>query len=408
MLEMLEPPLVSVLLPVFNGEGHLREAIESVLVQTFHAFEFIIVNDGSYDSSAEIIASYNDERIRCLPLNTNVGLVEALNAGLAVAQGRYIARIDADDKWYPDKLGKQVDLFYDRPEIALCGTWYSQIDNDGEVIRIIELPVFPEENYIQLFMKNTFVHSGVMFQVDIIRSLGGYDPAWQHIEDYALWLAVAAKYPVYNLPERLVYYRLHGDSVSSQHFSKQQEKVLELRRNALQRCEIDVGDDFLMASSRGYISPAQMDSLKHLHHAICAHAPMCLDPHKLNFLCQCIEDAYSLGTPQVVKDLLVRLWQSRERSKIAFYAGGSFADNLLDELESLDLSLPQVIFDKFPERSQINRVKVEQIDRLPTYDIETILITHEQLHAELYQTLTSMEICRGLEIIDPWQNCHDD
>ncbi len=408
MVRTMAAPLVSVLLPVFNGEAYLPEAIESVLGQTFEAFEFIIVNDGSSDRSSEIIASYIDQRIHCLNFETNVGLVDALNAGLSVAQGKYIARIDADDKWCPDKLEKQLGLFSERPEIALCGTWYTQIDYDGEVIRSVDLPVLPEENYVQLFMQNTFVHSGVMFQAQIVRSLGGYDSAWQHIEDYALWLALAEKYPVYNLPERLVYYRLHRNSVSCHHFKKQREKVLALRRKAFQRCGIDISDEFLLAISRERVLSGQVNSLKHIHQVICAHAPKCLDVHQLLSICRQLEDKNELGLGPVMKSLLVELWQSKGGKGIAFYAGGSLADNLLDELEARNLPLPQVIFDKFPERSQIKRVKVEQIDSLPTYDIETILITHEQLHAELYQTLTSMGICRDLEIIDPWQNCYDD
>jgi len=247
-----------------------------------------------------------------------------------------------------------------------------------------------------------------MFKSGIVRSLGGYDPSWQHIEDYALWLALAARYPVCNLPESLLYYRLHESSISSLNFIRQQKKVLALRRVALQHCGIAISDRLLAEISRGRVSPSLADGLRLVHRGICEHAPACLNHHKLVSVCQQLEESYLSGIASAVTDLLAEIWRKRMGRRIAFYAGGSLADSFLDGLEALKFPFPNVIFDKFPERTQIKRVKVDKIENLPAYDIQIILITHEQLHSELYQRLTSMDICQGVEIIDPWQGRQTD
>src|SRR3990167_9325600 len=116
-------PLVTVLMPVYNGKKYLKEAIESVLNQTFRDFEFLIIDDGSTDKSAEIIKSFNDARIRLERNVTNLGLIKTLNNGLTLSRGKYIARMDCDDISLPKRLSVQVNFMEKHPEIGICGSW---------------------------------------------------------------------------------------------------------------------------------------------------------------------------------------------------------------------------------------------------------------------------------------------
>jgi glycosyltransferase involved in cell wall biosynthesis len=116
-------PKISVVMPVYNGKEYLALAVESILRQTFADFEFIIINDGSTDNSADIAASYEDPRIKLLHNDKNLGLIPSFNRGLENSRGEYIARMDADDIAFPDRFKKQVAFLDDHPDIALCGSW---------------------------------------------------------------------------------------------------------------------------------------------------------------------------------------------------------------------------------------------------------------------------------------------
>src|SRR4051794_29608800 len=120
-------PKVTVLLAVYNGERYLREAIDSILGQTFQDFEFLIINDGSTDSTREIILSYHDPRIRLVDNEDNIGQTRSLNRGLALAAGQFVARQDADDISEPERLASQVAFLEIHPEVVLLGTWYRKI-----------------------------------------------------------------------------------------------------------------------------------------------------------------------------------------------------------------------------------------------------------------------------------------
>src|SRR5215813_1090725 len=125
-----DAPKVSVVMPVYNGESYLCEAIESVLAQTFEKFEFVIINDGSTDNSEEIILSYPDERIRLIQ-QSNRGLVESLNCGLQSSRGAYIARMDADDISAPSRLEAELKMFLSQPSLSMVGTSIKRIDPAG-------------------------------------------------------------------------------------------------------------------------------------------------------------------------------------------------------------------------------------------------------------------------------------
>lgn len=208
-------PQVTVLMPVRNGASHVRAAIDSILGQTFADFEFLILDDGSTDSTPEILRSLSDPRVRVVTHPRNIGLVPTLNEGLELARGTFIARQDHDDISHRDRLQRQVAYLLQHPECALLGTEaFATIGDEERAYRLLR-PAGAEAIRWYLCFDNAFIHSSVMFRRDVLwREYGGY-PQSLHSEDYALWSRVAATRETANLAEPLLRYREHAASVTA-------------------------------------------------------------------------------------------------------------------------------------------------------------------------------------------------
>jgi glycosyltransferase involved in cell wall biosynthesis len=198
---------------VFNGEAYLREAIDSILAQSFTDFELIIVDDGSIDRTGDIICSYTDPRISLLINPMNIGVSRSLNRGLSKARGEFIARQDADDISEPERFERQVAFLDAHPKVALLGTWYTEIG--GECPRQRILPCDYTAIRWALLFFCPFVQSTVMWRRTPISShVGGYNESLSYSEDFELWTRVARSFPVANLGENLVRLRLHSESMT--------------------------------------------------------------------------------------------------------------------------------------------------------------------------------------------------
>ena len=205
---------ISVVMSVYNGERHLSEAIDSILNQTFTDFEFIIVNDGSTDGTREILERYQDERI-VLVNQDNTGVTRALNKGIALAQGKYIARQDADDVSKLERLQKQFDYMEAHPSVGLLGTRFEFIDEFGQVTRQGSLPVENRRLQERLKVINQFSHGSVLIRKEALDKVGVYREFFKYAQDYDLWLRIAEQYEVVNLPEYLFCYRELDQAISS-------------------------------------------------------------------------------------------------------------------------------------------------------------------------------------------------
>jgi Glycosyl transferase family 2 len=210
------PPRVSVVLPVYNGEPFLAEAIDSILEQSFRDFELIAIDDGSTDASGDIIEerARADSRVAALH-QTNAGVVAALNRGLTLARGEFVARMDADDVAHPERLARQVAFLDDHPEIAVVGCAVTLIDEAGKRIRDIAYPGTSEAVAEFLEIGAALAHPTVMMRRAAVLAVGGYRAPYRHAEDYDLWLRMAEKYRLTNLPDRLLRYRQHAAKLSS-------------------------------------------------------------------------------------------------------------------------------------------------------------------------------------------------
>jgi glycosyltransferase involved in cell wall biosynthesis len=210
---------------VYNGERFLRQAVESILNQTFPDFEFIVVDDGSTDGTAEILSGYAgaDPRI-CVITQENRGLIQSLNRAIGVAQGEYMARMDADDISMPERLAVQVRWLDAHPQVAVLGTRYDEIDEHSKVVRRGNRYVGSALVERALLQGNSsvFCHGSVMFRRACFERVGGYREQFKHAEDYDLWLRMAEHYELDNLAETLYQHRLRLDSVSFEYFLQQQ------------------------------------------------------------------------------------------------------------------------------------------------------------------------------------------
>lgn len=223
---------VTVLMPVYNGENYLKEAIESILHQSHEEFELLIINDGSSDSTESIILSFDDARIRYIKNQDNLGLIETLNLGFTEAKGKYIARMDADDISHPLRLEKQI-LFLERnSQVGLLGTACSYIGDKEE-------SAFYPDNYENIkfacLFYNPFCHPSVMIRKEIIDTHQfRFKKKYIHAEEYKLWTELLSKTKAHNLKDKLLFYRSHQAQVSQIHVGTQLNMNKMIQREYLE------------------------------------------------------------------------------------------------------------------------------------------------------------------------------
>jgi len=207
--------MVSVVMSVFNGERFLREAVESILDQSWREFEFIVIDDGSTDHSAPILDSYQnyDARVKVYH-REHVGLIESLNRGCRLAQGKYIARMDADDVASKDRLMTQVEFMEAHPEIGALGGAVEWIDATGKSLGTHRYPVGDRQIKATLLQGCAFWHPTVLLRREVFVWAGGYRSVVVDAEDYDLWLRIADHFQLANLEAVVVKYRIHPQQVS--------------------------------------------------------------------------------------------------------------------------------------------------------------------------------------------------
>jgi hypothetical protein len=206
----------SVLLPVYNAGGVLRDAIQSILAQDEPEFEFLIIEDCSTDASAEIIRSVaeKDARIRPIFHRRNAGLAATLNEGLREARSEFIARMDQDDMALPDRLSTQIRFLRARPQVAVAGSFVYHMGRTPKWDRLIRLPVEHAEIAGILQKYNCMYHPSVMLRRSAILELGGYRPEFHNAEDYDLWLRASRVYHLANIPVPLLRYRFSAGGMT--------------------------------------------------------------------------------------------------------------------------------------------------------------------------------------------------
>lgn len=208
-------PLISVIIPVYNGARTVLETVQSVLAQTFTHFELIIINDGSSDRTLELLETVDDSRVRIFSYK-NGGLPVARNRGIEQSQGQYITFIDADDLWTPTKLADQLMALQNNPDAGLAYSWTLTMDDKTGALHPGKFVSFKGDVHGQMLLSN-FIASGsnAMLTAEAIQNVGEFDAALTSCEDWDYWLRVAARWPFVVVPKPQILYRQSSSAMSS-------------------------------------------------------------------------------------------------------------------------------------------------------------------------------------------------
>lgn len=218
-------PLISVVMPSYNHAKYINKAVGSVLAQYFDDFELLISDDASPDSSWQVISSFNDPRIRSFRQEQNLGPVGNLVFLIKEARGKYIALLNSDDAWYPEKLGKQIAVMESQSLLGACFTWADMVDEQGREIsgpEAIWNDVFRQPNRTQgkwlnhfLFKGNCLCHPSILARKEIYDTLGFYNPGLKQLPDFEMWIRLVKHYPIHIIQENLVAHLRDGNNTSA-------------------------------------------------------------------------------------------------------------------------------------------------------------------------------------------------
>lgn len=221
--------MISVVMPAYNAEDFIAEAIESVLKQTYTEFEFIIVNDGSKDNTAQIVREFmkRDGRIHFIE-KTNGGVSDALNVGINHAQFDWVAIVHADDMIAPERIQRQLEMAEKYPEVVIWGTGLYHVSSSSKILSAWHVGPTSIEECHKLRQQGEVIqaiHSTVLMKRDIVLKVGGYDSNFKVAEDIELFDRMLEYGPLVTIPDPLTYYRIHGSSLTMQNYAKQQKFV---------------------------------------------------------------------------------------------------------------------------------------------------------------------------------------
>jgi len=237
-------PLVSVLMPAYNAERYIGEAIESILNQTFDDFELVVVNDCSTDNTPKIIEDFaeNDGRIRVLHNEKNLKLSRSLNRGIQVARGKYIARMDADDISLPGRLESQVKYMEENPEVGVSGGTMIIINETNAVIGKRRYWTGDEEIRKRIFRFSPFCHPAIIIRKSVLKKSGLYNHYYNPAEDYDLYFRIGQCAKFGNLREPLIKYRVVSGSMTTGDLKKMELKTIEIRKKFYESYHASLGD----------------------------------------------------------------------------------------------------------------------------------------------------------------------
>jgi glycosyltransferase involved in cell wall biosynthesis len=234
-------PVISVIMPVYNAEKFVKEAIESILNQTFSDWELIIIDDCSIDNSIEIVQSFQDKRIILLKNETNLGVSKASNKGIRIARGKYVTRMDSDDISLPARFKKQVEFLEKHPDYVLCA---ANVQMFGAKQDFFVLPVEDQQLKIALLYQNPFVNSSVLIRSKNCKKYL-YNETFPFAEDYELWINLKEEGKFASIPEVLVKYRIHQNNLTSTVHSEMANRHKELLIRQLKELKIHLTEEEL-------------------------------------------------------------------------------------------------------------------------------------------------------------------
>jgi glycosyltransferase involved in cell wall biosynthesis len=234
--------LVSVLLPVYNASHYLKEAVSSILNQTYKNFEFIIINDGSTDGCCDFLNSIDDSRIKLINHAKNKGIIETLNEAIGISEGEFILRMDADDVSYPERIQILLDYMKNNPRVGIAGSYTNLTGNSLYHTKFLN----SDEIKARLLFDNVYSHPTMIFRKKVFSENGiYYNKKYIHAEDYGLWMELMHKTEYGIVPIPLLKYGIHQNQISKIHRKKQMEMVGIIHRTVFHKFNFSIHDDEL-------------------------------------------------------------------------------------------------------------------------------------------------------------------
>lgn len=260
-------PLVSVVIPIYNGEKYIEQTIESVLAQTYQTWELVIINDGSSDNTEKLVLKYTDNRIRYFRNDINKGISFSLNKGLEESRGEFIARLDADDIALPFRFEKQVGFLTENKDYVLCGSYFQTISATGKTMKQVRFPANNRDAQSYLLLHNCFCQSAIMMKAQIAKELK-YDLEFKIGEDYDLWYRISKLGKITNLPQYTTLYRIHDTNITRKsevmfnNVNKINKKILDDLGIEYSEKELELHSNALFYHSDYFKNSANLDLLE--------------------------------------------------------------------------------------------------------------------------------------------------
>ena len=230
-------PLVSIVIPVHNGERYIKESINSCLEQTYKNIEIIVVDDKSEDNTLNILKSYGS-RITVIPVEKQNGLGNVINIGIRKSKGKYIARMDADDIMYPTRIEKQVEYLESHPSCVAVGGQIDIIDENGNITGHREYAVEDKDIKKNLFLFQPFAHPAVTLRKSALEEIGLYPENMWKVEDVKLFLILSTKGEFHNLEDTVLKYRMTFKTESQAKMLDHFKKTNDIRKWAVKELDI--------------------------------------------------------------------------------------------------------------------------------------------------------------------------
>ena len=228
--------LVSVILPVYNCEKYIKEAVDSLLNQTYKNLEIIIIDDCSTDKTLDVLSEYKDQRIKILENDENYGIVYSLNRGLDIAKGKYIARMDGDDICELNRIEVQLDFLKKNPDVIIASCWFKMF---GAADKIVKFPDVHEKIFADLIFGNHLLHPGYFINADLFKASHlKYDERMKYVEDYDMAARASEYGKLANIPEVLINYRVHKSQTTNVHKKQQDNLDLIISKRILNKLDI--------------------------------------------------------------------------------------------------------------------------------------------------------------------------
>lgn len=239
---MIIKPLVSVIMPAYNAERYIAEAIQSILDQTYSRFELIIINDCSQDHTLDVVKRFalKDKRIKVFSNDENLKLSKSLNRGIRESRGKYIARMDADDVSLPTRLEEQVIYMEEHPDVGILGAPMNIVNEKGDLIGKREYLKKDADIRKKIFYFSPFCHPVIMLRKSVLNKSGLYDHYYNPAEDYDLYFRVGKYSKFANLSVPLINYRVIENSMTTGGMKRMERKTIEIRKKYFQDYNADI------------------------------------------------------------------------------------------------------------------------------------------------------------------------